>query len=91
MDQVYRIDARITKYIPIMESMKAAFTFDAFNVFNHRYFTSVNNRAFVATSGPAPGTGILTQQTNLGVGTASQGFPDGTNARRLQIGLRFTW
>ena len=24
-------------------------------------------------------------------GTASQGFPDGTNARRLQLGLRFIW
>ena len=27
----------------------------------------------------------------FGVGSASQGFPDGTNARRLQLGLRFIW
>jgi hypothetical protein len=91
VDQVSRIDARLTKYFPITDRMKAAFTFDAFNVFNHRYFTSVNARAYVATNGATPGTGILTQQSALGVGTASQGFPDGTNARRLQIGLRFNW
>jgi hypothetical protein len=27
----------------------------------------------------------------LGNGTASQGFPDGTNARRMQAALRFTF
>ena len=91
VDTVSRIDARLTKYIPIKERVKAAFTFDAFNVLNHRYFTSVNTRAFVATNGPTAGTGILTSQTALGQGTASQGFPDGTNARRLQIGVRFNW
>ena len=61
------------------------FTFDAFNVFNHRFFTSVNLREYVASGN------VLTYQSNVGQGTASQGFPDGTNARRLQIGLRFTW
>ena len=61
------------------------FTFDAFNVFNHRFFTSVNQREYVASGN------VLTYQSNVGQGTASQGFPDGTNARRLQIGLRFTW
>jgi outer membrane receptor protein involved in Fe transport len=85
VDQVWKIDARISKYIPITDRFKAAFTFDAFNVFNHRFFTSVNNRAYVASGN------VLTFQPNLGTGTASQGFPDGTNARRLQIGLRFNW
>jgi hypothetical protein len=28
---------------------------------------------------------------NLGAGSQSQGFPDGTNARRLQLGLRFVF
>ena len=28
------------------------FTFDAFNVFNHRYFTSVNTRAYVYSLAP---------------------------------------
>jgi len=85
VDQTQKIDARITKYIPIKERFKAAFTFDAFNVFNHRFFTSVNQRTYIATGN------VLALQSNAGVGTASQGFPDGTNARRLQIGLRFNW
>jgi hypothetical protein len=37
------------------------------------------------------GQGILSPATGYGVGSASQGFPDGTNARRLQLGLRFAW
>ena len=40
---------RLTKYIPIKERFKAMFTFDAFNVFNHRYFTAVNTRMYVAS------------------------------------------
>ena len=85
VDQVSKIDVRLSKYIPISDRYKAAFTFDAFNVFNHRFFTSVNQREYVAVGN------VLTYQSNVGQGTASQGFPDGTNARRLQIGLRFTW
>ena len=65
------------------------FTFDAFNVFNHTYFTSVNTRAY--TYSLVSGVPTLTYQTALGTGTATQGFPDGTNARRLQLGLRFIW
>jgi hypothetical protein len=42
----------------------------------------VNTQAFQATAGvirPVPG---------VGVGTASGGFPDGTNARRAQFSAR---
>jgi hypothetical protein len=65
------------------------FTFDAFNVFNHTYFTSVNTRMFVYSL--VNNVPTLTYQPNVGAGTATQGFPDGTNARRLQIGLRLIW
>jgi outer membrane receptor protein involved in Fe transport len=85
VDKVSKIDVRLTKSIAIKERYKAMFTFDAFNILNHRYFTSVSARAFIATGNvlnPAPG---------YGAGTASQGFPDGTDARRLQLGLRFIW
>jgi hypothetical protein len=65
------------------------FTFDAFNVFNHPYFTAVNTRMYnYSLVGNVP---TLTYQTNVGAGTATQGFPDGTTARRLQIGVRFLW
>ena len=84
-----KLDARLAKIVPIGERLKAMFTFDAFNVFNHRYFTSVNTREYVYSS--VAGVPTLTYQSNVGQGTASQGFPDGTNARRLQIGLRVNW
>jgi len=88
--RVTRFDVRLTKSFPIGERFKTMFTFDAFNVFNHPYFTSVNTREYVYSlaSGNVP---TLTAQSSYGAPTATQGFPDGTNARRLQIGLRFIW
>jgi hypothetical protein len=87
--KVSKIDVRLTKNIPIKERYKAMFTFDAFNLFNHRYFTSVQNRAYIETT--SNGVGILNPAPGYGAGTAASGFPDGTNARRLQLGLRFIW
>ena len=86
---VERLDARLTKFIPIGERYHAMLTFDAFNVFNHTYFTSVSARAYVASV--VGGVPTLNPATGFGQGTATQGFPDGTNARRLQMGLRFLW
>ena len=37
------------------------------------------------------GATTLTPAANFGEGTASAGFPDGTNVRRLQLSLRFTF
>jgi len=85
VDKITRFDVRLTKSIPIKERYKAMFTFDAFNLLNHRYFTAVSSRAYVATGA------VLNPASGFGAGTASQGFPDGTNARRLQLGLRFIW
>ena len=84
-----KIDVRLTKNIPIKERYKAMFTFDAFNLFNHRYFTSVQPREYIETT--TNGVGILNPAAGFGAGTAASGFPDGTNARRLQLGLRFIW
>jgi hypothetical protein len=87
--QIARVDARLAKIFPITERFKAMFTFDAFNVFNHTYFTSVSTRAY--TESVVGGVPTLNPATGFGAGTATQGFPDGTNARRLQIGARLVW
>jgi hypothetical protein len=87
--KVARIDVRLTKNFQIKERYRAMFTFDAFNLFNHRYFTSVQPREFIETT--VAGQGILNPAAGFGAGTATGGFPDGTNARRLQLGLRFIW
>ncbi|MEZ5403137.1 MAG: carboxypeptidase regulatory-like domain-containing protein [Bryobacteraceae bacterium] len=83
IDQIYRTDARLTKILPFKERYQLHLNFEAFNVFNHVSNTSVNGQAYQASGG------FLTPTARLGEGSASQGFPDGTNARRAQVSLRF--
>ena len=82
VDQVYRVDARITRVLPINERVKLNLMFEAFNMFNTISNTGINTQAYSATGG------ILRPTANLGVGNQSQGFPDGTNARRCQVSMR---
>jgi hypothetical protein len=79
------LDARLSRELPFSERVKAVLMFEAFNAFNTQYNTGINTQAFSASGG------ILKPTIGLGVGNASQGFPDGTNARRCQVGLRVTW
>jgi hypothetical protein len=84
-DPAKKLDARITKNLPFSERYKLSLNFEAFNVTNSPYNTSINHTAYNAsgtTLTPAPG---------FGDGTASAGFPDGTNVRRAQVSLRFVF
>jgi hypothetical protein len=85
IDQVVRTDARLTKIFQIGERHQLHVNFEAFNVLNHVADTAVSTVAFEATNL------VLRQVPNLGKGVASQGYPDGTNARRAQVSARFTW
>lgn len=82
VDQMYRVDARLSRSLPFHERVKAFLNFEAFNAFNTITNTAISTQAFVATGG------VLKPTSNMGVGTSSQGFPDGTNARRAQVSLR---
>lgn len=82
IDSMNRADLRLSKVFPITERVKATFLFEAFNVTNSQYDTTVRSQAYQATGG------VLNPTPRLGEGTASAGFPDGTNARRAQLGLR---
>lgn len=90
----YEVDARLARNLPITERIRVSVMLEAFNVFNTQFNTAVNTIAYLATSqlpaGLANGqrVGVLTPVSGLGNGIASQGFPDGTNARRLQIAVR---
>ena len=84
IDQTRRIDARISKLFRITERYVATFNFEAFNLLNTPSDTFRRNQRFNVTGG-----NILTPVANYGEGTASAGFPDGTNVRRLQLSLRF--
>jgi hypothetical protein len=88
IDRTYRVDARLTKELPITERFKLYLNFEAFNVFNTISNTFVNTEAY---NTGAANSMILTPTPRLGEGNASQGFPDGTNARRAQVSLRFVF
>jgi hypothetical protein len=82
IDQTYRIDARVSRELPFSERIRGVFNFEVFNVFNRVSNTGVLTEAYSASNG------VLTPTPGLGQGNASQGFPDGTNARRAQISFR---
>lgn len=85
IDHVVRTDARLTRTVPLWEDVRMMLSFEAFNVFNHVSDTSVSTQAFELRNR------VLTPTEGLGKGVASGGYPDGTNARRAQVSLRFTF
>ncbi len=79
----YNADARLSKVLPIGEhGVKLMLNFEVFNVSNSWSPTSLSStQAFTELKG------VITP-TALGVGSADGGFPDGTQARRMQISAR---
>ena len=100
---ITRADARLSKNFPIREKMSLTLLFEAFNVTNTISNTGVISSGFTAANkgtATAPNfviapcanaTATACAPTTPGLGSASAGFPDGTNARRAQVGLRFTF
>jgi hypothetical protein len=80
-----RVDARLSKILPISDRFKAYLNFEAFNVTNTPRDTSINAQAYSEKAG------ILTPTPGLGTGFASAGFPDGTNVRRAQVSARLVF
>jgi hypothetical protein len=91
-----QLDGRITKMFAVHEGESLELSFEAINALNHIRYTGVNQLGYKSTWNAATQTGTITQQavggaTGYGAGTASGGFPDGTNARRAQASLRYTF
>jgi hypothetical protein len=78
---------RLTKIIPLpREGMRLGLSFEAFNIANNWSPTSLTTQMFTETKG------VLTYTpTAFGVGSSDGGFPDGTQARRLQVSARLTF
>jgi hypothetical protein len=103
IDPITRFDGRLSKRIPIGEKMSLALLFEVFNMTNTISNTGVISTGYTAANKgtiTAPnfviapcGSAIATAcaPTTPGLGSGSAGFPDGTNARRAQVGLRFTF
>jgi outer membrane receptor protein involved in Fe transport len=83
---MYRSDARISKTLPFGERVKGFVFFEVFNVSNSWSPTAMTSQAFTESKG------VLTQTPlAYGVGSADAAAPDGTEARRMQAGLRITF
>ncbi len=81
----YRSDARVSKILPIGEKAKLMLNFEMFNVANNwsaRGYTS--SQAYTET-----GLKLTPTPANLYVPSSDAYAPDGTEARRMQISLRF--
>ncbi len=103
IDATTRLDARISHTWRIREKMTLSALFEAFNVTNTISNTSVMAPGFTAANkgtitapnfviAPcASATATTCAPETPGLGTASAGFPDGTNARRAQVGARFVF
>jgi len=89
IDTTFRTDARVSKLLPIKEGVKLYVNFEGFNIFNHVSNTFVATEAFSAAN--VGGVGVITPSNGLGIGNQSQGFPDGTNARRAQFSMRLVF
>jgi len=85
IDTVLRTDARLAKIVPVSERIQLHLNFEVFNLLNHVSDTAVNTVAYQADGQ------VLQPVPGLGKGVASQGYPDGTNARRAQVSARFVW
>ena len=82
----YRDDARISKILRFTERYSLALNFEVFNVSNSWSPTAINNQQYTEAKG------VLTLTPGAyGVGTGDQLFPDGTEARRMQLSARFTF
>ncbi len=91
VDQIYSVDARITRKFPIREQMSLNLSFEAFNAFNTIHNTAISTTAYTVSSGGILKPALTGGVSTLGNGTQSQGFPDGTNARRCQVAMRFVF
>jgi outer membrane receptor protein involved in Fe transport len=86
----YRADLRLTKVLPISENLRVALAVEAFNISNSWSPTSMSTQYYTEKNSiltPSP-TGTA---STWGIGTADGGFPDGTQARRLQVSARITF
>jgi Carboxypeptidase regulatory-like domain len=89
-----RSDARLTKTFLMPREQSITLNAEIFNAFNYTTVTSVNTTAYYANANgtltpydPTANNALATP----GKGYASAGFPDGTNARRGQVSVRYTF
>ena len=86
-----QLDGRLTKSFSLPHEQAIQLSFEAINALNHIRYTGVNQLAYKSLWNSTTKTGYLEAQPGVGAGSASGGFPDGTNARRAQASFRYTF
>lgn len=93
LDANYRLDLRIARDIRLTERAKLEILGEAFNIFNRSNFNGWVNTQFeaLATTATTPLATPVSLQANtrFQAPTNNSSQPDGTNARRFQLSLRF--
>jgi hypothetical protein len=103
IDPITRFDTRLAKSFHIGDRMSLSLLFEVFNLTNTVSTTGVVASGFTAANtgtAAAPNfvvapcasaTATVCAPTTPGLRSATAGFPDGTNARRAEAGLRFVF
>ncbi len=93
-DPSYRVDVRLARDVRVTNRLVIEVLGEGFNIVNANIWTQYNNTIYTATAtNAATATGstpvVLTAMPTFGTPSADGGFPDGTNARRFQVAVRF--
>lgn len=92
-DANYRTDLRVARDFKIKGSLVTEVVAEGFNIFNRSNFNGFRStlyeaRATTATT-PLATPIVLTERADYGLQNNNSSQPDGTNARRFQLALRF--
>ena len=93
----YGLDVRLSRSLPFTERIKGTLMFEAFNVLNHQFATTLDTIGFTGVTSLPPGavsgplSGVIKPVAGVGTPIGSQGYPDGTSARRLQVAFRLVF
>jgi hypothetical protein len=89
----YKLDLRVAREIGITERVRAELLVEGFNVFNRSNYNGFNTTMYTAAattnSTPLATPILLTASSTFLKPNNDASPPDGTNARRLQLSLRF--
>lgn len=92
-DANYRLDLRVARDIRVTERLVFEVIGEGFNLFNRTnfngYFNTIYNATATTNATPLAAPIQLTPVSNFFVPNNDGSAPDGTNARRFQVSLRF--
>jgi len=92
-DANHRTDLRLARDFKIKGSLVAEVVAEGFNIFNRSNFNGFRSTLYEALSTtattPLATPIVLTQRADYGLENNNSSQPDGTNARRFQLALRF--